>query len=190
MQPDQVYQLLRSLTSPVVAITSERGGKRNGMISDSAVRASIVPAVPRLSVYVHKFNFSHDLIFETGRVAQGIRGAARRRSARRRAAVARHQSGDLAGARGVAGYGCGAVSPSSGSSGECSYTIGGEQVQGSGRVSATCALTRGGRYLTFAPLGMTPPQKWQCIAVMVQPPVVTKAVVVKRGEMRQRRPPW
>src|SRR3989475_9299317 len=66
MQPDQVYQLLRSLTSPVVAITSERGGKRNGMISDSAVRASIVPAVPRLSVYVHKFNFSHDLIFETG----------------------------------------------------------------------------------------------------------------------------
>src|SRR5437762_5000082 len=67
MQPDQVYQLLRSLTAPVVAITSERGGKRNGMISDSAVRASIVPAIPRLSVYVHKFNFSHDLIFETGR---------------------------------------------------------------------------------------------------------------------------
>src|SRR6266852_2774080 len=67
MQPDQVYQLLRSLTSPVVAITSERGGKRNGMISDSAVRASIVPAIPRLSVYVHKFNLSHDLIFETGR---------------------------------------------------------------------------------------------------------------------------
>src|SRR3989454_3878643 len=67
MRPDQVYQLLRSLTSPVVAITSERGGKRNGMISDSAVRASIVPAIPRLSVYVHKFNLSHDLIFETGR---------------------------------------------------------------------------------------------------------------------------
>jgi flavin reductase (DIM6/NTAB) family NADH-FMN oxidoreductase RutF len=67
MPPDQVYQLLRHLTSPVVAITSERGGKRNGMISDSAVRASIVPSIPRLSVYVHKFNFSHDLIFETGR---------------------------------------------------------------------------------------------------------------------------
>src|SRR5438552_8625004 len=67
MQPDQVYPLLRSLTTPVVAITSERGGKRNGMISDSAVRASIVPAIPRLSVYVHKFNLSHDLIFDTGR---------------------------------------------------------------------------------------------------------------------------
>src|SRR5881397_4238694 len=66
LQPDQIYQLLRNLTSPVVAITSERGGKRNGMIADSAVRASIVPAIPRVSVYVHKFNYSHDLIFETG----------------------------------------------------------------------------------------------------------------------------
>jgi flavin reductase (DIM6/NTAB) family NADH-FMN oxidoreductase RutF len=67
MQPGVVYQLLRNLTSPVVAITSERDGKRNGMISDSAVRASIVPAIPRVSVYIHKFNYSHDLIFDTGR---------------------------------------------------------------------------------------------------------------------------
>jgi flavin reductase (DIM6/NTAB) family NADH-FMN oxidoreductase RutF len=67
LRPDEMYELLRNLTSPVVAITSERGGKRNGMISDSAVRASIAPTVPRLSVYIHKFNFSHDLIFETGR---------------------------------------------------------------------------------------------------------------------------
>jgi flavin reductase (DIM6/NTAB) family NADH-FMN oxidoreductase RutF len=65
--PDQTYQLLRHLTSPLVAITSELGGKRNGMISDAAIRASIVPTVPRLSVYVHKFNYSHDLIFDTGR---------------------------------------------------------------------------------------------------------------------------
>ena len=64
---DQTYQLLRHLTSPVVAVTSERKGKENGMILDSAIRASIVPTVPRLSVYVHKFNLSHDLIFETGR---------------------------------------------------------------------------------------------------------------------------
>jgi len=67
LQPDLTYQLLRNLTSPVVAITSVRDGKENGMISDAAVRASIVPAVPRLSVYVHKFNYSHDMIFGTGR---------------------------------------------------------------------------------------------------------------------------
>jgi flavin reductase (DIM6/NTAB) family NADH-FMN oxidoreductase RutF len=69
LQPDLTYQLLRNLTSPVVAITSERRGKENGMISDAAVRASIVPTVPRLSVYIHKFNYSHDMIFETGRFA-------------------------------------------------------------------------------------------------------------------------
>ena len=39
------------------------------MISDAAVRASIVPTVPRVSVYIHKFNYSHDMIFETGRFA-------------------------------------------------------------------------------------------------------------------------
>lgn len=64
---NETYQLLRNLTSPVVAVTSEHQGKRNGMILDSAVRASIVPSIPRLSVYVHKFNLSHDLIFESGR---------------------------------------------------------------------------------------------------------------------------
>jgi flavin reductase (DIM6/NTAB) family NADH-FMN oxidoreductase RutF len=69
LDPGLTYQLLRNLTSPVVAITAERKGKKNGMISDAAVRASIVPAIPRLSVYIHKFNYSHDMIFETGRFA-------------------------------------------------------------------------------------------------------------------------
>lgn len=72
LQPDLTYQLLRNLTSPVVAITAVRDGKENGMISDAAVRASIVPTVPRLSVYIHKFNYSHDMIFETGRFAMHL----------------------------------------------------------------------------------------------------------------------
>lgn len=67
LEPGPTYQLLRNLTSPVVAVTSQRGNKKNGMILDSAVRASIVPTVPRISVYIHKFNYSHDMIFETGR---------------------------------------------------------------------------------------------------------------------------
>src|SRR6266550_9580832 len=71
-EPDLTYQLLRNLTSPVVAITAERNGKENGMISDAAVRASIVPTVPRLSVYIHKFNYRHDMIFETGRFAMHL----------------------------------------------------------------------------------------------------------------------
>src|SRR5881409_2722100 len=72
LNPDLTYQLLRNLTSPVVAITAVRGGKKNGMISDAAVRASIVPTVPRLSVYIHKFNYSHDMIYATGRFAMHL----------------------------------------------------------------------------------------------------------------------
>lgn len=63
---ETTYQLLRNLTSPVVAVTTGRAGKQNGMVLDSAVRASIVPSVPRLSVYIHKFNYTHDLLFEAG----------------------------------------------------------------------------------------------------------------------------
>lgn len=63
---DPLYQLLRHLTSPVVAVTTSAGGRRNGMISNSAQRASLVPSVPRLSLYVSKINFTHDLIYASG----------------------------------------------------------------------------------------------------------------------------
>jgi flavin reductase (DIM6/NTAB) family NADH-FMN oxidoreductase RutF len=66
MNPAETYELLRTLTSPVVGVTSRRGGKVNGLISDGAIRASIVPDVPRLGVFIHKFNFSHDMIWEAG----------------------------------------------------------------------------------------------------------------------------
>lgn len=67
LPPDQVYQLLRNLTSPVVAITSARGPEKNGMVIDSAIRASIVPTLPRIAIFIHKFNYSHNLIYETGK---------------------------------------------------------------------------------------------------------------------------
>ena len=68
MDPTQSYELLRHLTAPVVAITAARGGKLNGMISDAAVRASIVPDIPRIAVFIHKVNYTHDMVFETGRL--------------------------------------------------------------------------------------------------------------------------
>jgi flavin reductase (DIM6/NTAB) family NADH-FMN oxidoreductase RutF len=68
MQTDAAYELIRQFASPVVAITSRHGSRTNGMISDSAVRASISPRVPRLSVYIHKWHFSHDLIWNSGRL--------------------------------------------------------------------------------------------------------------------------
>lgn len=66
LPPDQVYQLLRNLTSPVVAITSAKGAEKNGMIIDSAIRASIVPTIPRVAIFIHKFNHSHGLIQSSG----------------------------------------------------------------------------------------------------------------------------
>ncbi len=68
MQTDAGYELLRQFASPVVAITSRYLDRTNGMISDSAVRASISPKVPRLSVYIHKWHFSHDLIWNSGKL--------------------------------------------------------------------------------------------------------------------------
>jgi flavin reductase (DIM6/NTAB) family NADH-FMN oxidoreductase RutF len=66
MLTDSGYELLRQLASPVVAVTSSLQGRPNGMILDSAVRASISPQVPRLSVYVHQWHLSHEFIWKTG----------------------------------------------------------------------------------------------------------------------------
>src|SRR5689334_22596103 len=66
MNPAETYELLRTLTSPVVAVTAKVGTKANGLISDAAVRASIVPDIPRLGVFIHKFNYTHDMLETAG----------------------------------------------------------------------------------------------------------------------------
>lgn len=66
MSFDPLYALLRNLTSPVVAITTSAGGVRNGLIVNSAQRASLVPTVPRLSIYISKINYTHDLVYKSG----------------------------------------------------------------------------------------------------------------------------
>ena len=63
---DPLYNLLRHLTSPIVAITTSANGRRNGMIANSAQRASLVPSLPRVSVYISKTNFTHDLVYTSG----------------------------------------------------------------------------------------------------------------------------
>jgi flavin reductase (DIM6/NTAB) family NADH-FMN oxidoreductase RutF len=67
VQPDAAsYELLRYLTSPVVAITTSAAGRRNGCICNSAQRASLVPSIQRLSVYLSRGNLTHDLVFASG----------------------------------------------------------------------------------------------------------------------------
>jgi flavin reductase (DIM6/NTAB) family NADH-FMN oxidoreductase RutF len=63
---DPGYVQLRQLTTPIVAVTSSAAGRRNGMIANSAQRASLVPSLPRISVYISKPNFTHDLVYQSG----------------------------------------------------------------------------------------------------------------------------
>lgn len=70
--PDEAYEILRSLSSPLVAITTRRGDEVNGMISNSAIRASLVPGSQRVASYVFKERLTHEILVETGRYAMHL----------------------------------------------------------------------------------------------------------------------
>ena len=63
---DPGYVQLRYLTSPIVAVTSAFEGRRNGMIANSAQRASLVPTQARISIYISKTNYTHDMVYRGG----------------------------------------------------------------------------------------------------------------------------
>lgn len=67
MDTNPAYELLRTLASPICALTSADGGRTNGMILDSAIRSSISPKLPRLGAYVHRWHLSHGMVVRSGR---------------------------------------------------------------------------------------------------------------------------
>lgn len=64
--PDS-YRILQNLTSPIVAITTRVGDKLNGMVLNSAIRASLVPGAQRVSHYVFKGHLTHEMLVASGR---------------------------------------------------------------------------------------------------------------------------
>lgn len=72
MDEQETYELLRELTSPIVAVTTRRGPKLNGLIVNSAVRASLVPGRQRVAFYVFKRHLTHELLAASGRFALHI----------------------------------------------------------------------------------------------------------------------
>ena len=66
MTQNETYTLLRHFTLPIAAVTTSADGRRNGLIVNSAQRASLVPERPRISLYVSKTNVSHDLVHASG----------------------------------------------------------------------------------------------------------------------------
>jgi flavin reductase (DIM6/NTAB) family NADH-FMN oxidoreductase RutF len=61
--------LLEQLWAPVVAVTAAHGGRTNGLISSTALNASLVPESPRVSVHLSKHNLTHDLVLESRALA-------------------------------------------------------------------------------------------------------------------------
>jgi flavin reductase (DIM6/NTAB) family NADH-FMN oxidoreductase RutF len=67
--PADVAWLLDQLWAPLVAITAAHGGRENGLISSTAVTASLLPESPRLTVQLSKTNLTHDLVVMSGAFA-------------------------------------------------------------------------------------------------------------------------
>ena len=53
----------------IVAITAAHDGRENGLISSTAVTASLLPESPRLTVQLSKANLTHDLVLASGALA-------------------------------------------------------------------------------------------------------------------------
>ena len=64
-----VAWLLEQLWGPIVAVTAEHDGRANGLISTTAVTASLLPEAPRLSVHLSRANLTHDLALAAGTFA-------------------------------------------------------------------------------------------------------------------------
>ncbi|MFQ5690968.1 MAG: flavin reductase family protein [Gemmatimonadota bacterium] len=67
LSPEEGYEVLRRLTSPLVAVTCRLGEKLNGMVANSAIRASLVPGQQRVALYVFKRHLTHEIMARTGR---------------------------------------------------------------------------------------------------------------------------
>jgi flavin reductase (DIM6/NTAB) family NADH-FMN oxidoreductase RutF len=72
---DTANQVLSGLRPFPVAITTVSQGRTNGLMSLSAGSGGIVPEAPRVTISITKYNFSHDLIVESGIFAMHLLGA-------------------------------------------------------------------------------------------------------------------
>jgi flavin reductase (DIM6/NTAB) family NADH-FMN oxidoreductase RutF len=72
---DAAASTLNGLRPFPVAITTVSGGRTNGLISLSAGGGSIIAEAPRVTISITKYNFSHDLVKESGVFAMHLLGA-------------------------------------------------------------------------------------------------------------------
>jgi flavin reductase (DIM6/NTAB) family NADH-FMN oxidoreductase RutF len=61
--------MLDELWSPVAALTAADGGRANGLITSTAVTASLLPEAPRVSVLLGRSSLTHELVLAAGAFA-------------------------------------------------------------------------------------------------------------------------
>ena len=61
--------MLEQLWAPIVAVTAAHDGRRNGLISSTALTASLLPEAPRIAVHLSKTSFTHELAMASGAFA-------------------------------------------------------------------------------------------------------------------------
>lgn len=61
--------LLEQLWAPVVAVTAAHEGRSNGLISSTALTASLVPDAARVSVHLGQQSLTHELVLGSGAFA-------------------------------------------------------------------------------------------------------------------------
>jgi flavin reductase (DIM6/NTAB) family NADH-FMN oxidoreductase RutF len=66
VDPDSI---LEQLWSPIAALTAAHDGRANGLITSTAVTASILPESPRISVLLAPDHRTHDLVLSSGAFA-------------------------------------------------------------------------------------------------------------------------
>ena len=66
---DDVASTLDRLWSLPVAVTAAYAGRASGLISSTAVTASLLPEAPRVAIVLAKANLTHDLVTESGAFA-------------------------------------------------------------------------------------------------------------------------
>ena len=61
-----VEAVLEELWAPVAALTAAHDGRANGLITSTAVTASLIPEAPRVSVLLARPSLTHDLVRGSG----------------------------------------------------------------------------------------------------------------------------
>lgn len=61
--------MLEQLWAPIVAVTAAHEGRRNGLISSTALTASLLPEAPRVSIQLSKASLTHELVEASGAFA-------------------------------------------------------------------------------------------------------------------------